>query len=291
MGLAKISFVGALVLAIAVVAGARDIAGAYTGEYDDEVYMLIARDIGGDIYYFDFLLFDEELDIGTARQQPDGRYMLETDDGRVLMRFEEGVCLFMNMEYDETLELEKLFGPAGREEGVYALDMHEDEALGLFTMQRSGENLNVSLAGWEKEVSGHAEDDERNLYVVGDRYSGIEISFEVGGCTVTENGQTIVFDKDERRDLYFRAAEPAAGTESVAGVYRGRSGDTVLLVAVREIGGSIFSFEGGRFFWKWPKKWPYPVTIRFGKPIHKPESVEQAALVSVNPNRSERAIA
>lgn len=31
--------------------------------------------------------------------------------------------------------------------------------------------------------------------------------------------------------------------------------------------GSIFSFEGGRFFWKWPKHWRYPVSIRFGRPI------------------------
>jgi len=31
--------------------------------------------------------------------------------------------------------------------------------------------------------------------------------------------------------------------------------------------GSIFSFQGGRFFWKWPKKFPYPVTVSFGKPM------------------------
>ena len=28
--------------------------------------------------------------------------------------------------------------------------------------------------------------------------------------------------------------------------------------------GSIFSFEGGKFFWKWPKRIPYPVTVSFG---------------------------
>jgi acyl-[acyl-carrier-protein]-phospholipid O-acyltransferase / long-chain-fatty-acid--[acyl-carrier-protein] ligase len=39
--------------------------------------------------------------------------------------------------------------------------------------------------------------------------------------------------------------------------------------------GSIFSYEGGKFFWKWPKHWPYPVTIRFGRPIENPESAEQ----------------
>lgn len=31
--------------------------------------------------------------------------------------------------------------------------------------------------------------------------------------------------------------------------------------------GSIFSFERGKFFWKWPRRLPYPVTIRFGAPM------------------------
>ncbi len=31
--------------------------------------------------------------------------------------------------------------------------------------------------------------------------------------------------------------------------------------------GSIFSFEKGRFFLKWPRRIPYPVTISFGKPL------------------------
>ncbi|MDB5390554.1 MAG: aas, partial [Planctomycetaceae bacterium] len=36
--------------------------------------------------------------------------------------------------------------------------------------------------------------------------------------------------------------------------------------------GSIFSFEGGRFFKKFPKTWPYPVTIYYGEPIHDPKT-------------------
>lgn len=31
--------------------------------------------------------------------------------------------------------------------------------------------------------------------------------------------------------------------------------------------GSIFSFEGGRFLWKWPKRIPYAVRITFGAPL------------------------
>lgn len=32
--------------------------------------------------------------------------------------------------------------------------------------------------------------------------------------------------------------------------------------------GSIFSWQGGKLFWKWPKQWRYPVDIHFGKPMH-----------------------
>jgi len=31
--------------------------------------------------------------------------------------------------------------------------------------------------------------------------------------------------------------------------------------------GSIFSFSGGKFFWKRPRAWPYPVDIHFGPPL------------------------
>ena len=33
------------------------------------------------------------------------------------------------------------------------------------------------------------------------------------------------------------------------------------------IWGSIFSFSGGRFLWKWPRSIPYPVRITFGQPL------------------------
>ncbi|MEZ5940217.1 MAG: acyl-[ACP]--phospholipid O-acyltransferase [Planctomycetaceae bacterium] len=32
--------------------------------------------------------------------------------------------------------------------------------------------------------------------------------------------------------------------------------------------GSIFSYRGGKFFWKWPRLWPYPVVIHFGEPMY-----------------------
>ena len=39
--------------------------------------------------------------------------------------------------------------------------------------------------------------------------------------------------------------------------------------------GSLFSYEGGKPFRKWPRRWPYPVSIRIGRPIAAPADVAQ----------------
>src|SRR5216110_3732276 len=44
-----------------------------------------------------------------------------------------------------------------------------------------------------------------------------------------------------------------------------------------QLWGSIFSFQGGRFFTKFPKRIPYPVTIAFGKPL-KAEAADNATV-------------
>src|SRR5215831_15588918 len=41
----------------------------------------------------------------------------------------------------------------------------------------------------------------------------------------------------------------------------------IIPVHLDRLWGSIFSFERGRFFWKWPKRIPYPVTVSFGEPL------------------------
>jgi acyl-[acyl-carrier-protein]-phospholipid O-acyltransferase/long-chain-fatty-acid--[acyl-carrier-protein] ligase len=41
----------------------------------------------------------------------------------------------------------------------------------------------------------------------------------------------------------------------------------VIPVHIDRMWGSIFSFERGKFFWKWPKRVPYPVTVSFGAPM------------------------
>jgi acyl-[acyl-carrier-protein]-phospholipid O-acyltransferase/long-chain-fatty-acid--[acyl-carrier-protein] ligase len=46
----------------------------------------------------------------------------------------------------------------------------------------------------------------------------------------------------------------------------------IVPVYLDRVWGSVFSFEGRKFFWKWPKQIPYPVTVSFGKPL--PASAE-----------------
>ncbi|RMG32659.1 MAG: MFS transporter, partial [Planctomycetota bacterium] len=45
-----------------------------------------------------------------------------------------------------------------------------------------------------------------------------------------------------------------------------------------ELWGSIFSYAGGRFFWKWPRRWPYPVTIVYGRPMKPPQTPQSVRL-------------
>lgn len=49
----------------------------------------------------------------------------------------------------------------------------------------------------------------------------------------------------------------------------------VIPVNLGGLWGSLFSYSRGRLFWKKPTTWPYPVTVRFGKPIHSPDNVSQ----------------
>jgi acyl-[acyl-carrier-protein]-phospholipid O-acyltransferase/long-chain-fatty-acid--[acyl-carrier-protein] ligase len=41
----------------------------------------------------------------------------------------------------------------------------------------------------------------------------------------------------------------------------------IIPVHLDRLWGSIFSFKGQRFFWKWPQRLPYPVTVSFGAPL------------------------
>jgi acyl-[acyl-carrier-protein]-phospholipid O-acyltransferase/long-chain-fatty-acid--[acyl-carrier-protein] ligase len=56
------------------------------------------------------------------------------------------------------------------------------------------------------------------------------------------------------------------------------TGAPVIPVHLGGIWGSVFSFEKGRFFWKWPRRWPYPISIRFGRPISHPTNASQVRL-------------
>ncbi len=41
----------------------------------------------------------------------------------------------------------------------------------------------------------------------------------------------------------------------------------VIPVNLDGVWGSVFSFEGGKFLWKFPRAWRYPITVSFGEPM------------------------
>src|SRR5262249_7508334 len=50
----------------------------------------------------------------------------------------------------------------------------------------------------------------------------------------------------------------------------------VIPVHLDGVWGSIFSFSGGRFFRKMPRRVPYPVTVSFGKPMPSGTTAHEA---------------
>jgi len=52
----------------------------------------------------------------------------------------------------------------------------------------------------------------------------------------------------------------------------------VVPVYLDRVWGSVFSFKGGKFFWKWPARVPYPVTVAFGRPLGAGASAAEARL-------------
>jgi acyl-[acyl-carrier-protein]-phospholipid O-acyltransferase/long-chain-fatty-acid--[acyl-carrier-protein] ligase len=49
----------------------------------------------------------------------------------------------------------------------------------------------------------------------------------------------------------------------------------IIPVYLDELWGSIFSFRGGKFFWKWPTAHPRQVSIWLGKPIAHPQDIHE----------------
>lgn len=60
-------------------------------------------------------------------------------------------------------------------------------------------------------------------------------------------------------------------------IIAGQSGAPVVPVWLDELWGSIFSFQGHRFFTKWPRHVPYPATVEFGNPL-SPNDIDSATL-------------
>ncbi len=47
----------------------------------------------------------------------------------------------------------------------------------------------------------------------------------------------------------------------------------IVPVYLDELWGSIFTFHGGRFFWKWPRQWSRRISIWFGEPMEQPGDI------------------
>jgi acyl-[acyl-carrier-protein]-phospholipid O-acyltransferase/long-chain-fatty-acid--[acyl-carrier-protein] ligase len=54
-----------------------------------------------------------------------------------------------------------------------------------------------------------------------------------------------------------------------------RTSVPIIPVHLDQLWGSIFSFKDGKFFWKWPSQWLYPVTVSFGAALRSDATVAE----------------
>ena len=110
----------------------------------------------------------------------------------------------------------------------------------------------------------------------------------MGAIPLTRGGKSVVHALDTAREALLRGELvcifPEGGltrSGQLHGFKRGLlsivegTGAPVVPVYLDELWGSIFSFQGGRFFWKRPRRWPYPVSIHFGPPLEEPLDVHR----------------
>ncbi|HEX2473359.1 MAG TPA: MFS transporter, partial [Lacipirellulaceae bacterium] len=69
-----------------------------------------------------------------------------------------------------------------------------------------------------------------------------------------------------------RSGQLQSFKSGVLEIHRGTDAP-LIPVYLDELWGSIFSFRGGKFFWKWPSTKPKRVSIWFGKPITRPKDI------------------
>jgi acyl-[acyl-carrier-protein]-phospholipid O-acyltransferase/long-chain-fatty-acid--[acyl-carrier-protein] ligase len=110
------------------------------------------------------------------------------------------------------------------------------------------------------------------------------IPIESGGSD-TENallGATKAIDQGELVGIFAEGAITRTGhmLRFRSGLERIMQGVDAPIVPVHldQIWGSVFSFRGGKFFWKWPRKLPYPVRVSFGTPLPATASAVQVRL-------------
>jgi acyl-[acyl-carrier-protein]-phospholipid O-acyltransferase/long-chain-fatty-acid--[acyl-carrier-protein] ligase len=89
------------------------------------------------------------------------------------------------------------------------------------------------------------------------------------------SGEAVLLFPEGQLTLDGRLQEVKGGYELVAR----RAGCPVVMMHLDGLWGSIFSFEGGRWFFKWPRPWRRQVTVTFS-PALPPQEVTTDCLVA-----------
>lgn len=113
----------------------------------------------------------------------------------------------------------------------------------------------------EKGVLGRLARDYKTIPIQPGRKSMVE-SLRLGQQALREGDLVCIFPEGGLS----RTGQIQGFRRGFVAILRGTEAP-VIPVHLGRLWGSIFSFERGKFFWKWPLRIPYPISIVFGRPM------------------------
>ncbi|MHB8900726.1 MAG: AMP-binding protein, partial [Thermoguttaceae bacterium] len=124
----------------------------------------------------------------------------------------------------------------------------------------------------EKGILGRLARDYRTIPIQPGRRSIVE-SLRIGQQALRDGDLVCIFPEGGLS----RTGQIQGFRRGFVTLLRG-TGAPVIPVHLGGLWGSIFSFERGKFFWKWPRRVPYPVSIVFGRPMYGVKDQQEVRL-------------
>ena len=235
-------FVAALTFGGITSAFGTDIEGLYTGDVEDEKWMVLVREIGSSAYYMTLFSLDETISFSDPTKLEENRFEIRGGRDSAIMEFIEDEIELVDQSGGEALRLTKLLGEPGDINGTYMYSEPGYESMGFLVFDEQNGTISVDLEDWYFLGGGYIDAQASDTYVIDDGFDEYILIFnEDSSCTVVD--ERYEYTLGEKSSLYPSQRFVPTGADSIAGLYRGQSGLGEAVLLTRPIGNRLYELN------------------------------------------------